>query len=138
MKKSLDLLLLVHNLNPEDLVYRFKIRQPLFFSSKNIFISGIDVYIELNNTDETGKIINIIRCVCGIAGAFKLRDEKLDDTTKENIVRIQFPALLLPFVRSAVSNLFANAGFGSFIFPLFNIHEVAKQSIGELEIKVLD
>jgi preprotein translocase subunit SecB len=36
--------------------------------------------------------------------------------------------LLFSYLRSAITSIMAHAGLGSFIFPLINVHELAKKA----------
>lgn len=64
----------------------------------------------------------------GISGFFKIIDGKLTEEAEKNLVRFQIPAILFPFLRSAVSSLLINAGFLAVVIPLINVHEMASQA----------
>ncbi|MDA3811423.1 MAG: protein-export chaperone SecB, partial [Spirochaetaceae bacterium] len=54
-----------------------------------------------------------------------------------NVAKYQFPTILFPYLRSTVTSFFANAGFGTFIFPLINVVELAKKLLTDNEIEEL-
>ena len=68
-------------------------------------------------------------------GIFKVAGEKLTEEAEKNLVRLQIPALLFPFLRSAVSSLFINAGFLGVVIPLINVHELASQAGDKIQIQ---
>jgi preprotein translocase subunit SecB len=41
------------------------------------------------------------------------------------MVRINIPAILLPYLRAAITTIISQAGFGTIVFPLINIYEIA-------------
>ena len=57
---------------------------------------------------------------------------------EKNIITLQFPSILLPYLRSTLTSILANAGFGSVVLPLINLVEVAKGAQKELEIIYID
>jgi preprotein translocase subunit SecB len=74
----------------------------------------------------------------GIAGLFTVDKGKFDKGTEKGLVRIQIPALLLPYLRGTITSLLANAGYGTVILPLINIHALAEEQLQGTEIKVID
>lgn len=97
------------------------------------YIAGIAMKVTVINS----KNIDIATGEFGIEGLFKMED-KLDEKTERMIVKYQFPSILLPYLRSAITNILGSAGFGSLICPLINIYKLAEQKDKEQEIKIVD
>lgn len=140
MKKEIGLLEL-NGIPLSDGALNVGIRPPVFFKKTNKYVCGIDCMLLLhqneiqkeNRTEENALIV----VKCGIAGSFQLIGE-IEKETEESIIKIQAPALLMPYLRGTVSSFIANSGFGSFIFPLINIHTLAKQTLSDKEIQVIE
>jgi len=74
----------------------------------------------------------------GLEGVFQTKDkEQFSTGVEQDLVKFQIPAILFPYLRAAVTGFFASAGLGSFVFPLVNVREMARQSSRDLEIKVI-
>ena len=122
------------------------IREPLYIKSKKNYIGGLDVCLKMSsinskkqiekNSEEENKTA-ILELKIGIAGLFAVEEEKFSKEVEDNLVKVQIPAILFPYVRATITSLLANAGFGATILPLFNIHEIAKQS-PSIKIKEID
>lgn len=94
---------------------------------------GLDIKIIIKD----GSSNEIAQGEFGIEGVF-LVDGALENEKEENIVKFQFPTILFPYLRSAVTNIFASAGFGSIIFPLINVHNLIANQQKHNPIKVID
>ena len=73
-------------------------------------------------------INDIVKLEIGIAGIFSAEEGKFEKDTEENLVKIQIPMILFPYLRSAVTSIFAHGGLGSFLFPSINVQELAKNA----------
>lgn len=80
----------------------------------------------------------LLQVELGIGGLFSVEEDRLTKEVEEELVRVHAPAILFPYVRSTLTSLLSNAGFGSFILPLLNIQEMAKQTPVPLEIRVVE
>ncbi|TGL23145.1 hypothetical protein EHQ46_05775 [Leptospira yanagawae] len=139
IQRKLGLLLNVQNFNPDDFKYQFKFREPTYFTKQKIYVSGMKILVTLPHNSEKG--INkrpLIHCGIEISGAFQVEEDKLEPKTVENLVKIQIPAILLPYARSTITTLFANAGIGTFVFPLINIQRYAQSVETQLKIKIVE
>lgn len=144
MGKFIELLELNEPLDPSFWKYSLKIRYPIFFEQKNIYISGLEISLDYNlpndeksqdnNIDKEEK--NIISLSAAIGGVFKTSDGRLPKRQEDTLGKIQAPALLLPYLRGTITSFLANAGFGSWVFPLINIHKVAEEQLKDVEIEV--
>jgi preprotein translocase subunit SecB len=56
----------------------------------------------------------------------------MDPQREKNMVQINIPAILLPYLRSAITTILSQAGFGTIVLPLINIYEIAKQQTTEI------
>jgi len=144
--RNIGLLEMAGTIDPNAWRYSLAFRPPLFSKNAKKYIGGLDLGVYLLNDESRPEnvIINredvknpLIDLQVGIAGIFAT-EEKFEKKTEENLVRIQIPALLLPYLRSTITSLLASGGYGSVVFPLFNIHEMASQTIGAIEIKIID
>ena len=116
----------------------FRIRVPNRIKKEKIYISGFDVKFIQYSDDSRMEEKFIFKGEMGIVGIFKVMDDSFDEDQINSLAKIQAPALLLPYLRSAITSLFTNNGFGSFIFPLINIHKLAESSVQDLEIVDLE
>jgi preprotein translocase subunit SecB len=141
-KPALDVLAQMNSLSSENMFFAFLIRTPIFFKTNKFYVGGFDVVMKvLRDTatieSETEEDI-LIKLDLGIAGIFKVVDDRLLQEQETQLVKINIPALLMPYARSAITSLLANAGFGSVLLPLINIHELAKEQMKDVEIKIID
>lgn len=97
------------------------------------YMAGIAMKVTVVNN----KNIDIATGEFGIEGLFKL-EGNINENTEKMVVKHQFPSILLPYLRSAITNILASAGFGSLICPLINIYKLAEQKDKEQEIKIVD
>ena len=91
--------------------------------------------ISLSLPDNTNKETELISLDCSIVGLFRIVDIQGYEKQKEiydNLIKYQIPTILLSFLRATVISFFANAGYGSFFFPLINMYQIAKNQ--EIEI----
>ncbi|MDM8517761.1 protein-export chaperone SecB, partial [Desulfobacterales bacterium HSG16] len=115
------------------------IRNPQYIKSRASYISGLnlelDVFSDNANEKEAHSLINV---KAGISGLFKVKNDRFLEENEKKIVLIQFPALLLPYLRSAITGLIANAGLGTFIFPLINLRGLIKDVMENTEIQTIE
>lgn len=119
------------------------IRSPQYFAKEKCYVGGLDATMALFPVgsrvvaiaDEERKLVNL---EMGVAGFFTVADQRFEPAVEENLVRIQIPALLLPYLRGAMTTLLANGGFGSIMLPLINIHRVAEEQLKGQEIQVVE
>jgi preprotein translocase subunit SecB len=56
----------------------------------------------------------------------------MDKKLEENMVHVNIPAILLPYLRSAITTILSQAGFGTIVLPLINVHEVTRRKPVEI------
>lgn len=117
------------------------IRKPTLYKKDLLCLGGVRLLLVLpDETIEEKKRTTenaLISLDCNIVGLFKVIDPKEYESKKEeyeNLMKYQIPAILSPFLRSTITSYFANAGHGSFIFPLINFYQLAFEQKVELEI----
>jgi len=118
------------------------IREPLYFKGAKKYVGGLDTVFSLKNPEEkdreTAAVRQLVKIEIGIAGVFSVEEGRFEKTVEDQLVKIQIPAILFPYLRSAVTSILASSGYGSVILPLINIHAVAKDFEGKLTIKEID
>jgi preprotein translocase subunit SecB len=93
----------------------------------------------VDTQDNTKKeVVPLIKCEVSIVGMFSAEQGRFSKDIEDKLVKIQIPAILMPYVRATITSLLAHAGFGSVIFPLINIHEVARQAVAAADIQLID
>jgi preprotein translocase subunit SecB len=111
----------------EDTGFSISLRNTLKFRADDgriVYVGGITIKVSI--TDKDGGD-NALDAIFGIAGAFTpagdVSSEDVDSFAKVNI-----PAILMPHLRATMTTVLSNAGFGTVLFPLVNIYELAKKS----------
>ena len=118
------------------------VRNPLFFQQEKNYVGGFDLKLEIS--DETNKSETLpeehifLKFELGIAGVFVVEEGRLSQELEEGLVKVHIPAILLPYARGAATSFLANAGFGSVIFPLINIHVLAKEQMKDRKVVVIE
>ena len=103
---------------------KLNLRVPAFFTLQNIYVGGLDIVafllnengikeVEEKNTLTPSDENVLVRVEAGIAGVFSVENGKLEKEIESSLVKVQIPALLLPYIRGTMTSLVANAGFGS-------------------------
>jgi preprotein translocase subunit SecB len=123
----------------------FKFRQPLFSKEESVYIAGFETqFLFFHDTmadyqyEETPPEKAFLQLEIGIVGMFISSGGRFSEEIELNLVRIQAPALLMPYVRGAASSILALSGFGAVPFPLINIHELARKALSEISVKELE
>jgi preprotein translocase subunit SecB len=120
---------------PEQVEVAVHIRNPLHIISENVYIGGLDILLSLYFSSDHVDRNRIAKGHAGVSGYFKVVEGSLGPEIEKNLVRIQIPAILFPFVRSAISALTINAGFPGVILPLINVQELARQAGDKIQIQ---
>lgn len=120
--------------------FHLQIRQPYFFSANNLYVGGLSFRAMMFAPSEKMKQLtedeSLVTLKVGIAGAFTTEGQ-FGHETEEKLVSNQIPAILLPYLRSTVSTITANAGFGALILPLMNIQKWADAQAAKLKVQVV-
>ncbi len=132
MSKHLSLLGYVGNAQQDDWEINLSIKQPTLFKKNNSYIGGINCKISLLSDKKP-----ILNLETSISGLFQ-SDNQLDADVQENLVKYQIPTILFPYLRSTITTFIANAGFGTFIFPLINVVELSKKTLKDIQINLVE
>ena len=155
MKHYISLLEFAGTFDPSSWKFNLRIAQPCYSASRKKYIGGINIEFMLmpdmpvNSTEEkkdTGveqksiesNLEPLLKCDVSVVGVFSISESRFEERIEKNLVRLQIPAILLPYGRSTITSFLANAGFGSAMLPLVNIQKVAQQIVGELDIQIID
>jgi len=118
------------------------IRQPAFYKASKTYVGGLDcglfLYPQTLDQEQRTSEKALISIEAGISGVFTVMDERFEEPLEQQLVRVQIPALLFPYLRGTITLLLANAGFGSVIMPLINVNELAKETLKDKEILVVE
>ncbi|MGA2642839.1 MAG: protein-export chaperone SecB [Spirochaetia bacterium] len=120
---------------PDQLELSVNIRNPLHIISDNAYVGGLDVALSIYFSSDHAEGNRIAQGRAGVSGYFKVVEGPLAPELEANLVRVQIPAVLFPFFRSALSSLTINAGFPGVILPLINVQELAKQAGDKIQIQ---
>ena len=119
---------------PNDVTLQLGIRSPARVPSERIYLGGMDAKVTVSAPSGEGREI-LASLELGVAGVFRTVQESLGEELEQNLVRLQIPAILLPYLRAAITSLLSSAGFPSILFPLVNVQELAKKA--DLTIRTL-
>jgi preprotein translocase subunit SecB len=142
MKPPVDI---ARPVGPED-VWQLKIgvRVPQYLAVRKVYIAGLNLQLALFSPEllkDQPELANddaILFVEASCSGAFSVAEGQFSREIEDKLVKIQAPALLLPYVRATILSLLANAGFGSAMLPLINMNELAKMALEGTEIEIID
>ena len=132
MSKHISLLSYTGNTNKDDWEINLSIKQPTLFKKNNSYIGGINCKVSLLSDKKP-----IINLETSISGLFQ-SDNQLNHDVEENLVKYQIPTILFSYLRSTITTFIANAGFGSFVFPLINVVELSKKTLKNIQINIIE
>lgn len=121
-------------LGPQQVNMSLSFRNPVHIQVDNAYVGGLDLQFSLFSSSDKGEENKLAEGRAGISGFFRTVGQ-LPPETEKNLVLIQIPALLLPYLRPAVTSLLINAGFAGIFFPLINIHALAADASKRLQIQ---
>jgi preprotein translocase subunit SecB len=112
-------------IRPEFIEMSIKLRntEKYLFGDKVHYIGGLETYIKIKN-EAAGN--TMMEADFGISGIFNTTDP-VDAHVEENFSKFNLPAVLLPYLRATMTNILSTAGFGTVLFPLVNVYELAKK-----------
>ncbi|MBQ9105421.1 MAG: protein-export chaperone SecB [Mailhella sp.] len=105
------------------------LRVPQYAPKEKVYLIGLDVKVIHGDKDDPE-----VKLEAGISGLFKVMGDEFSADTESKIAKIQFPTILFPYVRAAVTNILASAGYGSVVLPLVNINKLAENQLKDVEI----
>jgi preprotein translocase subunit SecB len=124
MEKNINFLMNTDPIKPDCIQLSIKLR-----NTEKFIINGIVTYVgglmtQIRITNEVNGP-TILEGQFGITGIFTSKNT-IDDQTEKTFAKINLPALLMPYLRATMTNILSNAGFGTMLFPLVNVYELAK------------
>jgi preprotein translocase subunit SecB len=124
MKPDISYLLNTNPVRPENLHLNIKLRSTEKFNINDSiqYVGGLSTKIIIIDEKTKGEILE---GTFGISGVFTPVGS-VDNAAEDNFAKINLPALLMPYLRAVMTNVLSNAGFGTFLFPLVNVYELAK------------
>lgn len=104
--------------------YKFSFRNALRLKNpdKVLYVTGLKIDLSIFDKDldkqiATGSFV--------ITGLFSSKGE-FSKETEENLIKLQAPTILFPYIRASISLILTTAGFSSVILPLINVANTAK------------
>jgi preprotein translocase subunit SecB len=130
LEPKMKFLLNNNYVKPENAKLGFKFRDVEKFNidGKIYYVGGLGITVSIVDESE-----QILYGEFNISGVFTPTGT-MTKSAEENFAMINIPALLMPYLRAAMTNTLASAGFGTILFPLVNIYEMAKVN----QIRILD
>jgi preprotein translocase subunit SecB len=130
--KTVDTLLIHSLLPPNQMNFEIGFRKiaKYFLNNAIHYVGGLNIKIQILDSNR----IQILSGDFGISGLFRFLSDAMDKRIEENMVRVNIPAILLPYLRSAITTILSQAGFGTIVVPLINVHEAVR----EKPIEILD
>jgi preprotein translocase subunit SecB len=122
--------LLIYSLLPSNRInfeIAFRKAGKYFLNDAVHYVGGLNIKIEIYDINNK----QILSGDFGISGLFRLTGET-NRNFEENMVHVNIPAILLPYLRSAITTILSQAGFGTIVLPLINIYEMTKQNPVEI------
>lgn len=126
---------IVANIQDNDLIDRsrfklqIRIRNPQRFCDTKgsiVYVGGLDMKIKLLSSSNKRKVIASGNF--GIAGSFVKNNKAMPSNQEKYMVLKTIPSVLLGYLRSTITSVFATAGFGSVLIPLLNINAIANDA----------
>lgn len=113
------------------------VRTPVRVSKKQLYVGGLDLKFSFFRSSERNEENRMASGAIGIAGLFKTVGD-LTPEIEENLVRLQIPTILFPYLRSGFTSMLTSAGYVGATLPLINVVELAKQAGDKLQIQELN
>lgn len=108
---------------------------PHFYSDIPMYVGGVQIQVEKRLKLGGATEEPAIRIVASIIGQFPVTtNSRFPEEQEQMLAKVQIPAILFPYLRSAISSLMTNAGFNKMILPLINLHQIAKNSADKIQI----
>ena len=124
MAHNIGYLMDIAPIKPDNINLSIKLKntEKFIIDGRITYIGGLITHVKIvNQTDGT----TIVEGHFGISGLFTSKGT-VDKQAEESFAKVNLPALLMPYLRAIMTNILSNAGFGTMLFPLVNIYELAK------------
>ena len=126
--------------SPDQIEITIGIRDPQRLSDGKIFVGGLNMVMDIyerktNDPELDKKEMTILHGEFGIAGLFRVSEGSFSPDTIDKLVRFQIPAILMPFLRSAVTCFLSLSGYGSITLPLINVQALALEHQNDIQVE---
>lgn len=111
----------------DDFNYALGFPPPMYIEEQKEYI--VRLAVRISDKEQLVKVSGII------TGLFSV-EERLDPDKEKTFVVSHAPAIILPYIRSALTNLFASAGYGCVVLPLINLTKMISEK-SDYQINVL-
>lgn len=135
MEKNIVVLEVAQRLDDSAWKMDISIRNPVFLEERNQYLAGVRCVLVLR-PDKNQPDFQPVKLEATISGLFQ-SENKFAPELESHLVKSQMPAILMPYLRSAITSFLANAGFGSVILPLVNINNLAENALKDVQIQVI-
>ena len=111
-----------------------RVRHVTFFTKVKVYVAGLDCELSLFQKTPTGRVATpAVTLNIGCAGSFS-SENRLPKEVEEQIVKLQFTALMFTQLRGAISAILANSGYGSVLLPLVNVPAMFEKKLDQIQI----
>lgn len=100
-------------------------------TDKISYVTGLKIDLQIFQKDSFEE--PVAKGTFVITGLFSTTNE-LEKDIEEKLLKFQAPAVLFPFLRSAISFTLTSAGFSTIILPLINVNAAAQS----MELKIVE
>lgn len=107
---------------------------PKFYVEKNLYVFSMQIKLNSQNGNDG---INLVVCITGLFSFDESTKHEIPNEIKQKVIKNQFPAILFPYVRSAITGILAFSGIGGFVLPLVNMNAVAEETLKDVTIEII-
>lgn len=134
-----DYLDYLNSTNPKtaEWLINLSILQPRYSSSRKVYICGIQCDVAMNIGLEETETTQLLSLNSEIKGVFE-SDGQFKPEVEEMLVKVQMPAILMPYLRGCITTFLATAGYGPIIFPLINVNREAARDLKDIPVEIID
>lgn len=135
MEKDFSILSLRDRIQDSAWKLCISIRTPFFIEERSQYLAGVKCTLILQPDDENEEY-HPVKLEAVISGLFATKNEFSPEAEKQ-LVKTQMPAILMPYLRAAITSFMANAGFGSIMLPLINMNKLAEDMLMDQDVNVV-
>ncbi len=112
--------------------YQFAFRHALRFkeAAKTSYVTGLKIDLSIFDKDLNMQIATGSFVITGLFSSTGQFTKEIE----EQLIKLQAPTILFPYIRASISLILTSAGFSTIILPLINVAETAKS----LNLKIED
>lgn len=138
LAEDLDLLLSSEHIPQDRWNFKIGIRRPQFFTKNKTYVGGLTLEMSLprEKAGDEKDSEPLLSVSAEISGAFRCEEERFPKEVEEKMVKVHIPAILMPYLRSAITGFLAAAGYGGVVLPLINMHALIESDMDDAEILI--